>query len=237
MVFFFMLVSMLCLAFILYATVDKENKSGENPPNNNGTTIVPENENAKNETNPDSSIAGGGASNSWWCLFIIRLGITLTLARVTEFLLIDFIVLETSLAVCCLGRLLTLMLIQAKGWPILSIYWGIWNFAMVYGKRNFAKHWFFWLSRIFDEEKLNASDGNNSHKNAKWLFWLSGIFDETRNPSGGITSGSTYTAILITMIIAGFVIMVKRLLVSLLLGKKKYGEFRQSICSCCQIVT
>jgi hypothetical protein len=141
-----------------------------------------------------------GASYSWWCLFAIRLGITLTLARVTEFLLIDYIALETSLTVRFIGRMLTLMLIQAKGWPILCVFWGIWNFAMVHGEDRFAKHWFFWLSGTLS------------------------IFGEEENPSSGITSGRTYTVILITMIITGLVIMVKRLLVSLLLGKKKYGE-------------
>jgi hypothetical protein len=142
-----------------------------------------------------------GASYSWWCLFAIRLGITLTLARITEFILIDYIALETSLSVRFIGRLLTLMLIQAKGWPILCVYWGIWNFSILHGSDPFAKHWFYWCSGTF------------------------GIFDEEKNPSGGITWDRTYTVILATMIITGVVIMVKRLLVSLLLGKKKYGEF------------
>eukprot|EP00557_Chaetoceros_sp_GSL56_P008411 CAMPEP_0176506328 /NCGR_PEP_ID=MMETSP0200_2-20121128/16971_1 /TAXON_ID=947934 /ORGANISM="Chaetoceros sp., Strain GSL56" /LENGTH=975 /DNA_ID=CAMNT_0017905945 /DNA_START=568 /DNA_END=3491 /DNA_ORIENTATION=+ len=142
-----------------------------------------------------------GASYSWWCLFAIRLGITLTLARITEFVLIDYIALETSLSVRLIGRLLTLMMIQAKGWPILCVFWGVWNFIVLHGSDRFTKHWFFWCSGTF------------------------GIFDDEKNSSGGITSDRTYTVILVTMIITGVIIMVKRLLISLLLGKKKYVTY------------
>lgn len=168
--FFFLLVPMLCLAFILYYIAG-----------NPGTFR--------------------GASYSWWCLFAIRLGITLTLARVTEFIFIDYIALETNITVRFIGRLLTLMLIQSKGWPILCVFWGIWNFSIVHGSNPFAKNWLYWASDTL------------------------AIFDEEKNPSGGIPSNRTYTVILATMIIIGVVIMVKRLLVSLLLGKKKYGKF------------
>jgi hypothetical protein len=172
--FFFLLVPLLCLAFILFYFAG----------------------------NPGHF---RGASYSWWCLFAIRLGITLTLARITEFIIIDYIALETNITVRFFGRMLTLMLIQSKGWPILCVFWGIWNFSIVHGADPFA---------------------NN------WLFWASGtlaIFDEEKNPSGGIPSNRTYTVILITMIITGVVIMVKRLLVSLLLGKKKYGKFDRDV--------
>eukprot|EP00557_Chaetoceros_sp_GSL56_P005248 CAMPEP_0176505866 /NCGR_PEP_ID=MMETSP0200_2-20121128/16732_1 /TAXON_ID=947934 /ORGANISM="Chaetoceros sp., Strain GSL56" /LENGTH=1081 /DNA_ID=CAMNT_0017905467 /DNA_START=263 /DNA_END=3505 /DNA_ORIENTATION=- len=142
-----------------------------------------------------------GASYSWWCLFAIRLGITLTLARVTEFILIDYIALETNITVRVIGRMLTLMLIQAKGWPILCVFWGIWNFSIVHGADPFANNWLYWASGTLS------------------------IFDAEKNPNGGIPSNRTYTVILATIIIIGVVIMVKRLLVSLLLGKKKYVTY------------
>jgi hypothetical protein len=48
-----------------------------------------------------------GATYSWWLLFVARQVVTFLLAQFTQFVLIDFIVLETRLAVLALGRVLT----------------------------------------------------------------------------------------------------------------------------------
>jgi len=77
------------------------------------------------------------ASYSWWLMFIIRQMFTFSLSRLTEIFLIDFIALETSLAVVFLGRICTLMAMQAKGWPMLSLLWGLWNFAILHGQDKF----------------------------------------------------------------------------------------------------
>ena len=59
-----------------------------------------------------------------------------------------------------------------------------------------------------------------------WLYWVDlRIFDETQNPNGNVLSGNVYTAILIVMIVIGITVMIKRLLISLLLGKKKYSTY------------
>ena len=141
-----------------------------------------------------------GATYSWWCLFIARLGITFTLAKAQQFFLIDYIALETSFYVRAFGRIFTLMLIMAKGWPCLAVFWGQWNFMLLYGKGVFAKHWLFWCG-----DKI-------------------GIFG-VGNHSSNIQADPTYVKILIVMMCGGVLVTVKRLLLSLLLGKKKYGKY------------
>lgn len=59
-------------------------------------------------------IGPSGGSYSWWLQFFVRLSITFVLAEVTQFILIDFICLETKLAVLAIGRMLTLMAMQVS---------------------------------------------------------------------------------------------------------------------------
>jgi hypothetical protein len=144
-----------------------------------------------------------GATYSWWCLFVARLGVTSTLAKAQQYILIDYIALETSFYIRTFGRIFTLMLIQSKGWPCLVFFWGQWNFTLTYGNGAFARHWLFWL-------------GDNIE-----------IFGDN-NDSNGIQANSTYAKILVVIMCVGVLIAVKRLLVALLIGKKKYGKYPTS---------
>jgi hypothetical protein len=58
-------------------------------------------------------------SVSWWILFIgVRQVITLGLARLLEAIIIDFWVMRSKWASRILGPYLSLLIVQAKGWPI-----------------------------------------------------------------------------------------------------------------------
>lgn len=88
------------------------------------------------------SVRYDSPSVSWWILFIgVRQVITLSLARLLESLLIDFWVIRAKSASRILGPYLSLFIVQAKGWPIRLIFWGLLNFGMLYGDRPFARHW------------------------------------------------------------------------------------------------
>ncbi|GFH58160.1 hypothetical protein CTEN210_14636 [Chaetoceros tenuissimus] len=134
-------------------------------------------------------------SIAWVFLFVIRQSVTFFLAKFSQLFIIDYIAMETSLAVRFLGRIITLLIILSKGWPSLVSLWGIWNLLLVYGTGKFAKQWCF---------KLNI---------------------KMCNMDTGITYAPLYRNILITMVLLGFVVMFKRLFVSLLLGKKKYVTY------------
>lgn len=140
-----------------------------------------------------------GASWSWWLNFIVRQAVSLLLAQITQFILIDFIVLETRVAVWALGKLLTLLAIQAKGWPLLAVFWATWNFAFNHGNSRYAQHWLYWQSSI-------------------------GMFNG-RNTGGDVVTDPKYRVILLVMIFMGMVFMIKRIVVALILGKKKYVTY------------
>ena len=153
----------------------------------------------------DNPIASLDASYSWWLLFAVRHIITLLLAQITQFILIDYIALETRFAVLFVGRLLTLMAVQAKGWPLILVIWSLWNFALNFGESSFSRHW------LYMQDWVNMFNENN--------------------PSGRVVAHESYQTFLTLMIGVGVVVMIKRVLISLWLGRKNYGE-----CFVCQLL-
>ena len=81
-------------------------------------------------------------SVAWWILFIgVRQVITLSMARLLQAFIIDFWVLRARSASRILGPYLSLLIVQAKGWPFQLILWGLLDIGMLYGDRPFARHW------------------------------------------------------------------------------------------------
>lgn len=144
------------------------------------------------------------ASISWMLLFFgVRQVVTFTLARVTQSFVVDFLCLRTSLFVRMTGPMLTLAIIQAKGWVFVMFFWGIYNFGLNYGDTEFARHWLYFQDVI---ELFNRE-----------------------NPSGGFPSSDPYLKATSVMVVAGFIIALKRFWVGLVLGKQTFCKFSTSI--------
>ena len=91
--------------------------------------------------NPGAGAEGWdtGASASWWVNFItVRQILTLSFAKGTEVVLIDFFCLGSTIAKRLLGSFFTLMLVQSKGWPFQLLTWAVFDFAMLFGDRRFV---------------------------------------------------------------------------------------------------
>ncbi len=91
-------------------------------------------------------------------------------------------------------------LFQAKGWPLICIFWSLWNFTLLYGNRG--SHWL-----TFDHKVFN-------------------MFNSSNPSAVDFLSSGPYQRILITAIIVGVIVMVKRLLFSLVLGKRTCGKYK-----------
>jgi hypothetical protein len=84
--------------------------------------------------NPRMSDTGGGASVSWFLMFLcIRQIITLSLARATSVMVIDFLALKTRVMLSVFGPYITLIVIQARGWPSLVSWWALYDLLMLAG--------------------------------------------------------------------------------------------------------
>jgi len=142
------------------------------------------------------------ASYSWWIVFIlIRQVITFTLAKVTQYLVIDVIAMKTFLVRRYLGPAFTLFIIQAKGWPFLFITWSAWDFLLLFGDRRFCDHWLY-------QQKGVA------------------LFNDS-NPSGNVMTSKLYADILICGIVGGFLGALKKVWVAWFLGRKKFGKCKE----------
>ena len=104
-------------------------------------------------------------------------------AVIAEVITIDIIALRTSIFVNTFGSFATLMLVQARGWPFIIVFWGIMDFIFLFGRHPFAAH---------------------------WLFWQNLDIFTAANPGGSFIYSVTYIRILITMITCGLLTALKR---------------------------
>jgi hypothetical protein len=149
--------------------------------------------------NPNLEFMPGHASVAWWLIFVGRQCITLELARLTQWLLVDKIILGTRVAVKCLGPLPTLYAIQAKGWPIMLALWAIADLFLLHGDNRFQQHWFYFT-------------GISIFKDAN-----SGVY---------ILTSPTYLRMLLSMLVAGLATAGKRTAVAMYFGRRTFSEFK-----------
>jgi hypothetical protein len=150
--------------------------------------------------NPTLPFLPNDTSVSWWILFVIRSYLTLILAYVTEYLVVDVLATRSPVSVQTFGPLFTLYVMNAKGGPFLLTFWGVWNFVLVHG--NSDEHWFY----STDIEMLNPA-----------------------NRADGIVDSELYTDILLSMIVAGVATSVKRTILALYLGKRVYIHYKPKL--------
>ena len=141
---------------------------------------------------------GDMPSIAWWCLFAIRQIVTFSLALGMQGLMIDFLALGTKLMLRVVGPIVTLWIVQSKGWPFICFWWGIFNFSLMYGKGRFAHHW-------------------GSYQDFVELFNRS-------NPSGTIVESDTYRTILTICVVVSLIVAVKRFLVGIYLGRQTFSK-------------
>jgi len=83
------------------------------------------------------------ASASWWILFVlVRQVITFTMAYVTGLFIVDYLAMRTRMFVRLFGPLVTLVIVQSKGWPITALFWGVYDFILLFGRHDYVKHWY-----------------------------------------------------------------------------------------------
>jgi hypothetical protein len=64
---------------------------------------------------------GTKASASWWLLFVVRQFVTFSMSLGIQALVIDFLCVGTRAMVRLLGPILTLLIVQSKGWPFVTV--------------------------------------------------------------------------------------------------------------------
>lgn len=151
-------------------TVNETGNLTRAPTNTSEPTVAPTLQPSAMSTSAPSEIIsqdnipceGLGASVSWWFLFLgVRLFITLMLAMVTQSLIVDYLALSSRILLQGVGPIITLFLVQAKGWPFVVTFWAIYSKVLLSGDTAYAHHWGWWQSflGIFNEENPSGTFG------------------------------------------------------------------------------
>lgn len=139
---------------------------------------------------------------SWWCNFFARQLLTLELARMTQFFLIDGLTLRTKFTIKFGGPLTTLLMIQAKGWPFLLFAWGCVDLMILHGDDSFAINWLYWTGlQIY-------SPG------------VSGAY---------LINSDVYLHALMCLILSGVATSIKRTFMAVYFGRKTLGMLNKNI--------
>ena len=101
------------------------------------------------------------------------------------------------------GPVLTLLIVQSRGWPFVCFWWAIFDFAMLANGGQFAHHWLYWQDII---GLYNADD-----------------------PSGNVPSSSLHTTLLTVVLSVSVVVAVKRFVIGLLLGRQTFTHYGEKL--------
>mmetsp|Transcript_3675 Transcript_3675/g.7531 ORF Transcript_3675/g.7531 Transcript_3675/m.7531 type:complete len:894 (-) Transcript_3675:382-3063(-) len=141
----------------------------------------------------------GNVRFSWWLDFIGRQLLMLELARFSQTVLIDRLLLTTKSVTNVLGPWLTVYCIQSKGWPFILTAWGFWDLVLLEGNSKFKEHWFSFTGlKIYSEAN-------------------SGTF---------IIHSDYYLRILFCMIVAGIALSLKATLITIYFGRQMVARYK-----------
>lgn len=151
--------------------------------------------------NPELDFLPATATLAWWLNFGARQLVTLDVARFSQWLVFDQLILGSKVVSRLVGPVVSLYCIQAKGWPIVLTFWSLLNLTFLHGDSKFCTHWLYWTGiRIY----------SLSHAN-------SGTY---------ILNSSIYLRALLAMLLAGFGTTMKRFWLSFQFSRRQCMEFK-----------
>jgi hypothetical protein len=125
------------------------------------------------------------------------------MAKTVEIVFIDFFSVRTKITYRLLGAWPTLFILQARGWPFILFFWGIFDFALLYGTHPFYAHWLYMQGTI---ALFNGS-----------------------NPSGHVVDSEWNHKILSIAVSLAAVVAVKRFSMGLYLGRQIFQQYSDKL--------
>lgn len=159
--------------------------------------------------NPSPDFLPDNLSLSWICNFLARHVVLISTACLSEFLLLDSLLLRSRSLIKNTGPFVTLSLNEAKGWPFVVTVWSVLSLFLLHGNNQFQMNW------------LYATG------------WA--VFSEY-NPGNYILSTSEYHNFLVGLLIAGITTTFKRTFLTIVFGNRQFEFFRPRLESLLQDV-
>ena len=143
------------------------------------------------------------ASVSWWFLFVVREVVTFSMALAMQGFVVDFLALGTKIMLKLVGPILTLLIVQAKGWPFICFWWAIFDLGLLASGGDISRHWLFWQDYV-------------------------GLFNK-ENPSGSFASSGTHVTILAVVASVCAIVAIKRFVIGLYLGRQTFTHYGEKL--------
>jgi hypothetical protein len=124
--------------------------------------------------------------------------ITLSIALLLQLVIVDFLSVGTRATLRVFGPVMTLLIVQSRGWPFVFFWWSILDFAFIQEDRERSRHWLFWQNYV-------------------------GLFNSD-NPSGNMVNDPIYTRILILTAVISVLVAIKRFAVGLWLSRNTFSK-------------
>jgi hypothetical protein len=171
------------------------------------------------------NLPGMNVTMSWWLNFGGRQIIVFELARMTQWILVDCILLGTRLTKF-LGPYVTLVGLQARGFPFLITVWALLDIVLLRGTSRFHIHWLYWTCKynvacLLCQISVHVSNVVGIIMyivvRSAWSIYSQG------NSGAFILASDLYLRVLLSMILIGLATTVKRVVVALRFGKRLLG--------------
>jgi len=141
----------------------------------------------------------GDITVSWLFDFVGRQLLMLELSMLTQTFLVDGLFVTNRAVPIILGPGITIFCLQSKGWPFITVTWGIWDLLLFQGTNKWKQHWFYFTGlKIY-------SEGN------------SGSF---------IINCDFYLKVLFSMILCGLVVSLKRTMIALFFSGRMVDTYK-----------
>ena len=93
------------------------------------------------------------------------------IGKATSVYVIEYLTLWRRFTVKIFGPVITLMIVQSKGYPSETFFFGVWSLVLLCGSGAFAQHWLFWQYVI---DMCNANNPAGTITQSKIYVSLSG---------------------------------------------------------------
>jgi hypothetical protein len=147
--------------------------------------------------NPVVDFLPGTVTLAWWFNFVARQAVTLELARMTQYLFIDRMLIRSGWNRI---QLCSFIAYHICGWPFILIAWGTIDLFVLHGNNRFQVHWLWWT---------------------KWT-----IYSNQANSGAHILSSELYLRLLLSMIFLGCATAIKRCLLELRFSGRLFANFK-----------
>jgi hypothetical protein len=150
--------------------------------------------------NPVIDFLPGSVTIAWWFNFTARQMVTLEVARLLQYIIVESLLLKSRWE---RSQLVSFVAYHIQGWPFILISWGTIDLFVLHGSNRYQVHWLWWT---------------------RWK-----IYSHEASSGAYMLTSELYLRILLSMIFFGVATAMKRCIVELQFGGRLHRTFKPKL--------